>query len=94
MNFRMSVVAGLIAGASAVLLSIAPAAAQVADGPGHGPVTDRGCRCTANDASCLFGEAGGCNVSCPPGFACECEGASCPFGFPSSATCSCVHVGV
>lgn len=94
MNFRMSVVVGLIATASALLLSVGPVAAQISDGPGPGPAGGRGCQCSADDASCLFGEAGGCKIGCPPGFACECEGASCPFGFPDSARCVCVPVGV
>lgn len=46
------------------------------------------CTCSAEGADCLFGSAGGCQVTCP-GSGCECLGAWCALGFPRPAICRC-----
>lgn len=46
------------------------------------------CQCEAGGASCLFGEAQGCSISCTLTL-CECRGASCRFGFPRASRCRC-----
>jgi len=55
--------------------------------PSGGELEDR-CACTAEGADCLFGNSGGCAVTCP-GSNCSCSSASCRFGFPFAAHCSC-----
>jgi hypothetical protein len=47
------------------------------------------CHCQGLGASCLFGSAAGCHVTCHPPQRCVCLGAGCFFGFPVPASCSC-----
>jgi hypothetical protein len=46
------------------------------------------CYCDAEGSDCLFGNAGGCSVTCPDG-GCDCIGASCRLGFPTGSRCRC-----
>jgi hypothetical protein len=58
--------------------------------PMGGPQDTERCTCVAEGANCLFGDAGGCSVSCPAGN-CDCNGASCRLGFPVGSHCRCVQ---
>lgn len=49
------------------------------------------CSCIAGGVNCLFGDAGGCSVTCPAGLSCDCAGAFCRLGFPFGAHCRCVQ---
>lgn len=51
----------------------------------------KGSRCEAEGLRCLFGRAGGCNVTCETGTP-LCIGARCIFGFPQNAECTCEGV--
>ena len=46
------------------------------------------CRCTGDEAECLFGYAAGCEIECK-GRDCVCKGARCILGFPRPASCRC-----
>lgn len=47
--------------------------------------------CSAPGASCLFGEAPGCSVTCPEPLIAHCKYAYCCYGFPHSAVCKCLN---
>jgi hypothetical protein len=45
--------------------------------------------CSASGATCLFGSAAECNVTCVIPRHAFCHGACCHFGFPTAAVCEC-----
>jgi hypothetical protein len=46
--------------------------------------------CSANGATCLFGEDGGCMVTCLVPMTAYCRAAYCCYGFPHPAICKCL----
>ena len=72
------------------VLSAASAQGKKRLAPGGSLEPDDRCTCTAGGVNCLFGDAGGCSVTCPAGWACDCAGASCRLGFPFGAHCRCL----
>ena len=47
--------------------------------------------CSAHGASCLFGDAGGCTVTCKSPLCAHCMDARCVFGFPVPSLCECTR---
>ena len=46
-------------------------------------------RCSANGAVCLFGEVGGCEITCLEPERAYCRAGYCHFGFPCPPMCRC-----
>ena len=86
----MKILGSIVIVAALVLsMALAPAQGKRRPVPGGLEPDDR-CTCSAQGARCMFGESGGCSVSCPPGWQCQCDGGSCFVGFPTGSSCGCV----